>query len=321
MSMAVMYWATCIALLASSTVSSTAPQVKNLKVEDENVGNWSVGNCILAKFAMNFTIYPEGGNGSTIILPTSAIADKDQNGTLCSKDIKKVQTLTLSWNEDQKNDTKISLHRFVQIQFKRMENSSYYGVNRFWGKIDVAYYKENVTDPKNPNKTMVEAHNSTLTFDSKEISQLMFHTPNDKSYQCADVGKISLISSMQWNYTKMAPHDVSNTTANAFQVHFDAFRNIPEDNNKSDQFRVSIDCLYQPNDIVPIAVGVALAALVVAVLIAYMVGRRRNRHAGYQVCESLDITSVIFAIVLNRIKHFRFSLNCLIIPLLQNSCF
>ena len=56
MSMAVMYWATCIALLASSTVSSTAPQVKNLKVEDENVGNWSVGNCILAKFAMNFTV-------------------------------------------------------------------------------------------------------------------------------------------------------------------------------------------------------------------------------------------------------------------------
>ena len=46
--------------------------------------------------------------------------------------------------------------------------------------------------------------------------------------------------------------------------------------------QASIDCLYQPNDIVPIAVGVALAALVVAVLIAYMVGRRRNRHAGYQ---------------------------------------
>ena len=36
---------------------------------------------------------------------------------------------------------------------------SSYGVNRFWGKIDVAYYKENVTDPNNPNKTVVEAHN------------------------------------------------------------------------------------------------------------------------------------------------------------------
>jgi len=273
----------CITLLASSAVSSSSPQIKNINANDGSVGNWSVGNCILAKFAMNFTIYPEGGNGSTINLPTSAVADKDQNGTLCSTDVKNVQTLTLSWNENQKNDTEILLHRFVQIQFKRMENSSYYGVNRFWGKIDVAYYKENVTDPNNPNKTVVEAHNSTLTFDSKEITKLMFHTPIDKSYQCADVGKISLISSMQWNYTKMAPHDVSNTTANAFQVHFDAYRNIPtNDIIVQDQFRASIDCLYQPNDIVPIAVGVALAALVVAVLIAYMVGRRRNRHAGYQ---------------------------------------
>jgi len=283
MTMAVMYWAMCITLLASSAVSSSSPQVENINANDGSVGNWSVGNCILAKFAMNFTIYPEGGNGSTINLPTSAVADKDQNGTLCSTDVKNVQTLTLSWNENQKNDTEILLHRFVQIQFKRMENSSYYGVNRFWGKIDVAYYKENVTDPNNPNKTIVEAHNSTLTFDSKEITKLMFHTPIDKSYQCADVGKISLISSMQWNYTKMAPHDVSNTTANAFQVHFDAYRNIPtNDIIVQDQFRASIDCLYQPNDIVPIAVGVALAALVVAVLIAYMVGRRRNRHAGYQ---------------------------------------
>ena len=52
--------------------------------------------------------------------------------------------------------------------------------------------------------------------------------------------------------------------------------------NSISLFQTPIDCDYQPNDIVPIAVGVALAALVVAVLIAYMVGRRRNRHAGYQ---------------------------------------
>ena len=43
-----------------------------------------------------------------------------------------------------------------------------------------------------------------------------------------------------------------------------------------------MDCEYKPNDIVPIAVGVALACLVVAVLVAYMVGRRRNRQNGYQ---------------------------------------
>jgi lysosomal-associated membrane protein 1/2 len=43
-----------------------------------------------------------------------------------------------------------------------------------------------------------------------------------------------------------------------------------------------MDCDYMPNDIVPIAVGVALALLVVVVLVAYLVGRKRHRQRGYQ---------------------------------------
>ena len=43
-----------------------------------------------------------------------------------------------------------------------------------------------------------------------------------------------------------------------------------------------MDCLYEPNDVVPIAVGVALAVLIVVVLVAYIVGRRRNQARGYQ---------------------------------------
>jgi hypothetical protein len=36
------------------------------------------------------------------------------------------------------------------------------------------------------------------------------------------------------------------------------------------------------SDIVPIAVGCALAALVIVVLVAYLIGRRRARQRGYQ---------------------------------------
>lgn len=36
------------------------------------------------------------------------------------------------------------------------------------------------------------------------------------------------------------------------------------------------------NYIVPIAVGVALAVLVIIVLVAYLIGRSRNRSAGYE---------------------------------------
>jgi len=280
MKMAVMHWTLLFVLLTAGAVYSTTPILnKSGEIHEMNIGNWSVGDCILAKFAMNFTIHTEKGNASSISLPTSAVAQKDNNGTLCSKDATKVQTLTLSWKEPQKNDTSIKLSRFVQVDFLRMENSTFYGVNRFYGEFEIAHYKESVKNTTS-NKTHLEAHHSMLTMDSKKNDKLMFHTPNDRSYLCADVGKVSLLSQLKWNYTKMAPHDVENTTLRALHLQFDAFRNIA--NGEPGEFRKSIDCNYQPNDIVPIAVGVALAALVVAVLIAYMVGRRRNRQAGYQ---------------------------------------
>lgn len=47
-------------------------------------------------------------------------------------------------------------------------------------------------------------------------------------------------------------------------------------------FSTAKDCdSIDTPDIVPIAVGLALAALVVVVLIAYLVGRRRNAARGY----------------------------------------
>ena len=78
---------------------------------------------------------------------------------------------------------------------------------------------------------------STLTIDSKKMDKLMFHTPNSKSYKCSDVGKISLLSGLQWNYTNMAPTSLQNTTVSVLQVQFDAFRNV--DNGVSGTFRVS----------------------------------------------------------------------------------
>ncbi|OQV12383.1 hypothetical protein BV898_13336 [Hypsibius exemplaris] len=45
------------------------------------------------------------------------------------------------------------------------------------------------------------------------------------------------------------------------------------------------------SDIVPIAVGCALAALVVIVLIAYVIGRRRNRARGYESINALSDTA------------------------------
>lgn len=58
----------------------------------------------------------------------------------------------------------------------------------------------------------------------------------------------------------------------------EAFRNTTNHN-----FSPSEECsLDGVTDIVPIAVGATLAGLVVIVLIAYLIGRRRSRARGYQ---------------------------------------
>jgi len=60
---------------------------------------------------------------------------------------------------------------------------------------------------------------------------------------------------------------------------FEAFRNVSGDQPFSPSEECSLDGV---TDIVPIAVGASLAGLVVVVLIAYLIGRRRSRARGYQ---------------------------------------
>ncbi|EFN79114.1 Lysosome-associated membrane glycoprotein 1 [Harpegnathos saltator] len=51
--------------------------------------------------------------------------------------------------------------------------------------------------------------------------------------------------------------------------------------DNSTSFGLAKDCAFDTPDIVPITVGCALAGLVVIVLIAYLVGRRRSQARGY----------------------------------------
>merc|ERR1712061_184740 len=113
-------------------------------------------------------------------------------------------------------------------------------------------------------KNNTQTHKSELHIDSKVRKQLMFYTPDDKSYLCADVGAISMYATMNWNYDKTTPHDVRNTTIHATSVHFDAFRNVPH--SVAPGFRVAMDCEYKPNDIGTI-IGVAVVCLVVALFV------------------------------------------------------
>ena len=59
MKMAVMHWTLLFVLLTAGAVFSTSPILNTSgEIHEMNIGNWSVGDCILAKFAMNFTVSP-----------------------------------------------------------------------------------------------------------------------------------------------------------------------------------------------------------------------------------------------------------------------
>jgi len=78
---------------------------------------------------------------------------------------------------------------------------------------------------------------------------------------------------------EQATSDVDNVKAKFANVNVDAFR--PQ--NAGMNYREKQDCVNDDvSDLVPIAVGIALLALVVIVLIAYFIGRRRSRRLAYQ---------------------------------------
>lgn len=133
------------------------------------------------------------------------------------------------------------------------------------------------------NKTSSEFYLSTIHFEisidnntfedakSQTIKLYMngefFETPNSLSYHC----------------TKPQQFDVSNDVGKVAghvtlaHLQFEAFQSKDNEN-----FSTAKDCdAIDTPDIVPIAVGCALAGLVLVVLIAYLVGRRRAQSRGY----------------------------------------
>jgi len=185
-----------------------------------------------------------------------------------TKDDKDIQVLALGWEHKQENDTANMLHREIQISFRRNETLGYYGVERFYGNFQMAKWEYNGTQ-----------YFSNVTVDSQDIPKLMFHTPLDQSFTCPKWGNTNLITHILFRPDPKLPTQLANSTMNSTSLQFDAFRPIDV---PPPGFRTAMDCTYEPNDVVPIAVGVALAILVVVVLIAYVIGRRKNRQRGYQ---------------------------------------
>ncbi|XP_067143290.1 lysosome-associated membrane glycoprotein 2-like [Centruroides vittatus] len=108
--------------------------------------------------------------------------------------------------------------------------------------------------------------------DAKQQSEMEFVSATNLTEFKASAGK-SFLCKIE---TKI---DMKNVELSMQDLRVEAFRQ-----SKEDKFSEATECAGDEkiNDIVPIAVGCALAVLVIIVLIAYLVGRQRSRQQGYQ---------------------------------------
>jgi len=244
-------------------------------------GNWTVDGCISVEMAAVLDIFPDAkdvNNTKVVGVPSVATASGH-----CPTEISNNQTeeLALHWVD---LDTKVDLplDRYLNITFKVNETapSPYYGLFRIDGYYETRYFNKNVTDDKT-NKTELKQFVEYVSFTTFERNQLELQTPLNMSYMCKDIGFISMHSEL---HDSSEPQGGSgtllpNVTFTASGVLLNAFR--PAGMSPA-QFQTALDCSARPSDVVPIIVGCALAGTVLAVLVAYMVGRRKNRAAGYQ---------------------------------------
>lgn len=95
---------------------------------------------------------------------------------------------------------------------------------------------------------------------------MLYSVPEDRSYHCK---------------VDQPVYVGANVSLDVLSVQLQAFRNTTSE--AAGQFGDAVECSAGDiSNIVPIAVGSALAALVIIVLIAYLIGRSKSRQKGYQ---------------------------------------
>jgi len=236
-------------------------------------GNWTVDNCIVVKMAGKLSINTSQNKTQKVEvdIPVTAKAHgecKNEN-----------QTMTLSW-EVPEQDKNLSLTRNLTVLFARNDSTSppVYGLKKLEGVYEIRHFEKNVT---NGNKTENQTVVQYVSFTTFSLEKLEFQTPVNRSYLCLDVGTISMHAELHESPEKggAAGEKLNNSNFTARNVEFDAFRPV---DIAPDAMQTALDCSFRPSDVVPIVVGCALAGTVLLVLVAYLVGRRRNRARGYQ---------------------------------------
>lgn len=274
-----------LCLMGVALSHQTTMDLNETKVTADQ-GNWTVEDCILVKMASQIVLKPNPTNLNetvTMELPVGAVASGSCGTAEPNKTDITSQRITLKWN--QKNADGVILYRNITLEFAKNETAQKYGVSKISAVYDVRQYIKNTTvpDPDHANKTIqvnvtVTEYVSMTTF---KMQPWEFLVPLNRSYLCTDAGSKKMHTELHKSNEPIGDGGVKLPDAqlSAKKVQLDAFRG---DTAVPEEFQTPMDCTYRPNDVVPIIVGCALAGLVLMVLIAYLVGRRKSRARGYQ---------------------------------------
>jgi len=218
--------------------------------------------CVVVKLGATFVVPYTNTNSTvknaTLTLPSNATS----NGTCMTVDGEH-QAITLNWPSTPEST---HFNHFTMV-FRKNDSKSEnaegtIGKDQYAvAEMALTVHPDPVNFPDAPSGQTIQAR----------MGNAAFHPTNlNNTYTCRSEEEVHL------NDTT-APQPV---VARLRNVQMEAFRQKTDDSFSTASYCSADGPLT--SDIVPIAVGCALAALVVIVLIAYLIGRRRARQRGYQ---------------------------------------
>jgi lysosomal-associated membrane protein 1/2 len=214
---------------------------------EPQTGSWYINGskaiCIAVKMAVKFNVtYLTNDN---VTLSQQIILPNENMTTALGVCEDKEQNITISW----KGPGVISGMNSLILHF--VKNDEKYSLHH----IEVSIVSDEL--PKfNSSAAVVLIHNTSE-----------YRTDMGLSFKCLRQQNLK----MESNSTALPTGSLEITN-----LQFQAFRN-----DKTRTFGFPQDCAMDTQDFVPIAVGCALIALVIIVLVAYLVGRRRSQARGY----------------------------------------
>jgi len=220
---------------------------------------WNVSTngfiCILAEFALTLRIgynstVKDGYDTTGFNIPSDASVDT--NNSYCNN-----ITQVLSLNFDIVNQT------MGNITFTFNQTKDNINVE----KVKLIYQ---LTENLFPNYINKKDYGKMITAESDNLA--LFEVDHSHAYGCNSKTSVKL-NNIAIVETNGAELEITKARVQAFM------------NKTTDEFSAVSECKAdgtEVSDVVPIAVGASLAGLVLIVLIAYFVGRKRSRRLAYQ---------------------------------------